>query len=194
MGDHKVSDAGFYDLLLHSQDRAYTITDLNEALENAGLELAAPTQPLLYDPRPLLAPDVQVPMGMRQVEQMALAEKLRGTFKTHVIYARPKGAVIAPPLGQEDAIPHFRGGAPAQLAQVVGKTGGLKINDVGIEMRLSLPKAAAPIIARADGTRSLAELRADIGLSPSAFAAAWTPVERALSALGLMHHSTLLRG
>ena len=40
LGDHKDSDAGFYDLLLHSQDRAFDVTALNDMLEATGWHLS----------------------------------------------------------------------------------------------------------------------------------------------------------
>ncbi len=48
VGDHKDGDAGFYDLLLHSQDRATTVNELSGYLMGAGLELRSFTQPALY--------------------------------------------------------------------------------------------------------------------------------------------------
>ena len=36
LGDHQASDAGFFDLLLHSQDRAYRVSELLESVEPRG--------------------------------------------------------------------------------------------------------------------------------------------------------------
>ena len=43
-------DAGLFDLFLHSQDRAYTVPQIYEWLENAGLRLLRFDMPVLYEP------------------------------------------------------------------------------------------------------------------------------------------------
>ena len=48
--DHKNNDAGLYDLLLHSRDRPYTVTELAGSLERTGLALAGFVEPARYDP------------------------------------------------------------------------------------------------------------------------------------------------
>lgn len=122
--DHKVSDAGFYDLLLHSTDRPFCIRDLADILDLAGLELTGVPEPALYDPARLLPKGVGLPEGFSATDRMALAENLRGTFKTHVVYAVPKGKRIPPPMGKPAAIPHLRGIDPRRLAQAVAQKGG----------------------------------------------------------------------
>ena len=76
--DHNQGDAGFYDLLLHTSDRAYTITELNDTLVAAGLEVASPAEPLLYDPRALMPDEAELPATLSRIDQMQLAENLRG--------------------------------------------------------------------------------------------------------------------
>lgn len=49
VNDHKSGDAGFYDLLLHNQDRAYSVPDLTAALDRTGWSLSGFVQPVLYD-------------------------------------------------------------------------------------------------------------------------------------------------
>lgn len=186
--DHEKGDAGFYDLLLHSTDRPFTITELTDALHAAGLDYAGTPEPMLYDPARLTG-DLELPEG---VARMQLAEDLRGTFKTHVVYARPKGHVVAPPLGQPDAVPHLRG-APAQaLAQHVARTGQIIIDTAGEAFTFDLPKQAAQVIAGIDGRRSLTKIRTGAGMEPIAFGALWARVEAALCASGMMHYSRLL--
>ena len=47
--DHAQSDAGFYDLLLHGQDRAFSVSDLLKVLDDTGWRLQSFTTPKLYD-------------------------------------------------------------------------------------------------------------------------------------------------
>ena len=186
--DHEKGDAGFYDLLLHSTDRPFSITQLLDALDAAGLAYAGTPEPMLYDPARLTG-DLDLPDG---VARMQLAEDLRGTFKTHVVYARPKGQVLAPPMGKPEAVPHLRGAPAPALAQHVANTGQIIIDTAGEAFEFALPRQAANVIAGIDGRRGLADIRAGAGLDAIAFGALWSQVEKALCASGMMHYSRLL--
>ncbi len=194
LGDHKASDAGFFDLLLHSSDRPFTMPQLLGALGCAGLDLAGVPEPALYDPATILPEGVSLPEGLDAAARMGLAEALRGTMKTHVVYAVPRGGVVAPPLGKPQAVPHLKGVDPRRLGQAVAQKGRVRITLGGEATELALPKAAAPLIAGIDGRRDLAAIGAAARLDPIAFATRWRPVERALAGYGLLHYSTLLKG
>lgn len=187
--DHEQGDAGFYDLLLHSSDRPYTITEVTAALEAAGLDHAGTPEPMLYDPGKLVGP---LPDGISKVEAMQLAEDLRGTFKTHVVYARAKGQVVPPPLGQANAVPHLRTVTATQLAGHVAQQERITIDTAGEAFEFTVPKAAAPLIAGIDGHRSLDAVRAAAGMDKAEFAPLWAQVEAALCGSGMMHYSRLL--
>ena len=182
--DHEQGDAGFYDLLLHGRDRPFTITQVMDALTAAGLDYAGTPQPMLYDPT-LLVGDLAADLDT--VAAMQLAEDLRGTFKTHIVYARPRGTVIAPPLGQDDAVPHLRDVPAAQLAGHVAETGQITIDTAGEAFTFAVPHAAASVLALVDERRSLGEMRG--GLSD--FDTVWAKVEAALCGSGMMHYSLL---
>ena len=93
--DHKMGDAGLYDLLLHSTDRAYSVDELYDWLaDQHGLHLsltdvgrgAAPYDcGMVLGPRKpaLLAELAARPLRERQ----AMAELLGGTLITHSLYA-----------------------------------------------------------------------------------------------------------
>ncbi len=186
--DHEASDAGFYDLLLHSSDRPFSVPELLDALDGAGLEFAGTPQPALYDPTPLTGP-VELP----EPQAMAVAENLRGTLKTHIFYAVPKGARKKPPLGKPSAIPHLRVD-PRRLGQAVAQQGQVRLTVGAEKVTLPLPKKAGPLLAAADGRTSLGVLAQRARLDPIGFAALWKPVETALCGYGQMHYSTLLAG
>ena len=185
--DHEQGDAGFYDLLLHGRDRPFSITDVMGALDAAGLSYAGTPQPMLYDPAPLVG---DTPDAMDSVTRMQLAEDLRGTFKTHVMYARPKGHVLAPPMGQGDAVPHLRDVTGPQLAAHVAKAGQITIDTAGEAFHFDVPRAAAPALALVDGRRTLDQIAGSV----PEFAEVWPQVEAALCASGMMHYSRILVG
>lgn len=186
--DHEQSDAGFYDLLLHSQDRPFAIDELIATLDRAGLALSGLTQPALYDLTRLLPKGGTIPDGLDAPAQMALAEKLRGTIKTHVAYAVPQARAGQARARPRDLslVPHLRGAAPAKLAQAVAAKGQIRMRQGSLQIHEPLAKSAAPLIAAIDGRRSLSQIAARAGLDPVGFQAAWAPLDRTLGDWGLL--------
>lgn len=185
VGDHTQGDAGFYDLLLHGRDRAYTVPELLAALEQAGLDLASFVAPGDYDLSLLTGAGADLP----EPERMAIAEKLRGTLRTHVAYLRRRGEGGAPPAAHDMAlVPHVR-------AAALGKADGPEIlKRPGRSERLDLPRGARRLIRLADGRRSLAQIAAAANLDPVAFGSMWGRIDRALRPWNLLNYSGLLRG
>lgn len=186
--DHEQSDAGFYDLLLHSQDRPYTVDQLAGSLTRAGLDLVSFTQPALYDLARVLPKGLDLPADLNAVQSMTAAEKLRGTLKTHVAYAVKAGrgaAALARPSDLK-LIPQLKGVAGPQLARHVQARGVLAVNTGSGKENQPIPKQTAPLIAAIDGKRSLAQIAARAGLDPFAFHGRWAPVHKALADWGLL--------
>lgn len=190
LGDHKDSDAGFYDLLLHSQDRAFDVSALVSMLEQTGWALAGFAMPALYD----LGRITEPPAHLGAVERMALAEKLTGTIKTHVGYAVREAEARGPAKGGKPGlVPHLKGVRAADLARTVAQGRRPVLRMGGIEARPDLPRGAAPLIAAIDGRRNLAEIGRQAGIDAIALASLWAPVERQLGDHGLLLYSTILR-
>jgi len=190
LGDHKDSDAGFYDLLLHSQDRAFDVRALVAMLEETGWALSGFAMPALYD----LARITEPPANLDAVARMALAEKLTGTIKTHVGYA-VRGTEARGPAkgGKPGLVPHLKGVRAADLARAVAQGQRPVLRMDGIEALPDLPRRAAPLIGAIDGRRSLAEIGQKAGADAIALASLWAPVERQLGDHGLLLYSTILR-
>lgn len=191
--DHHESDAGFYDLLLHSQDRAYSIRELSEAFTQAGLAITGLPQAYAYDPTPLL-PDPRALVGCDALTRMELAEKLRGTIRLHVAYAAPAATAdgrLAKPTPQ--SVPHLKGVKPAQLSQAIAKKGILPITVAGEKLELPVSAAAAGLVRHINGRANLAEIARAERLDPIAFSALWNGVSETMCTYGLMFYSSLLR-
>ena len=191
LGDHHASDAGFYDLLLHGQDRAFSVPDLLDTLDATGWQLASFTTPALYDPGHM-AP---VPDTMPLPQRMAVAEKLRGTLRMHVAYASPAGETVQGVARASDRsnIPHLRGVQARPLAQAVAQGKALPLKLGQVSTTISLPTEAAPILAAIDGRRSLSDIAAATRFDPVRFGALWAKVDAALAPWGLLLYSGLLR-
>lgn len=191
VGDHKDGDAGFYDLLLHNQDRATTVRELDHYLTGAGLELSDFTQPALYSLADFLPAGFELPKGLSKIEQMHLAEKLRGTLKTHVGYAQKKGQGKKVALSDQSLIPHFIGADPKQAAQVILKTGMLQIHLDGQKIGLTMPPVAAKLLAMIDGQQSLGAIAKRTGMDWIAFSSLWGQLSALLCGYGLLLYSDL---
>lgn len=191
VGDHKRSDAGFYDLLLHSTDRPYRVGEVVEALDHAGLRLAGFTTPALYDPSDLTG---EMPLPEDPVARMSLAEDLRGTIRMHTGYAVPKARAETMADGRDLAlVPHLKGIGSAVLAREIAKRGRISVKTDGEQVTVKIDKTVAPLIAGIDGRMTLAQLAQRAGLDPIAMTALWTPASEALLRHGLIHYSRLLR-
>lgn len=187
--DHEASEAGFFDLLLHAQDRPYTIDQLDYCLTQAGLERTGVPQPALYD----LGRFADPPKDMAEIDRMALAEKLDGTIKLHICYARKSGGAGGVALGQAADIPHLKGVAARALAQKVAKDGQISVTLNGTKHGVAIPKAAANPLSGINGKRDLKAIRAGCGLDPLAWQAIWGPTQKALTDYGLLMYSYLTR-
>ncbi|PTX55764.1 methyltransferase family protein [Litoreibacter ponti] len=183
--DHKQSDAGFYDLLLHSQDRPYRIDELAQTLGQAGLQIVGVPQPYLYDLERFSERG-----DLTGIEAMALAEKLDGTIKTHVVYAA--GSEPPTPGATNEAVPHLRGVAGPALAKRVAAGGAVPVTLNGVKHEVQLPKASAAILAGIDGRRDTAALKKGCGLDGLGWAATWPQTTRMLDQFGLLLYSRLL--
>ncbi len=107
-------DTEFYDLLLHPQDRAYTVPQLYDWLEGAGLDIVHlfsrehPQGNRLYDPRGYIKdPEAREQVSKLSIrEQQALAELLHGEIRCHVFYAMREVPSVAS-LDDPDMVPSF---------------------------------------------------------------------------------------
>ncbi|MEX2374831.1 MAG: methyltransferase [Dehalococcoidia bacterium] len=79
------SDAGAYDLLLHTQDRPYTVPEVHEWMAEAGMRVLDWAIPRQYDPSTYLA---GVNVGaMSMEERAATAELMHGGMTKHEFFA-----------------------------------------------------------------------------------------------------------
>ncbi|MDD9922641.1 MAG: class I SAM-dependent methyltransferase [Boseongicola sp.] len=187
--DHRQSDAGFYDLLLHSQDQAFDVERLLRTLDQSGLELVSFVEPAQYDLTRFGEPKAELEIQ----DRWALAEKFSGTLKTHVGYAALKTSGKSVADGKSGALcPHLKVPAP-QLAKAIAAGKSPKITSGGISANLSLDREFAPLISLANGRTTLAEIAVKTKLDPIQFAQKWGAIHNALTPWGHLHYSNLLK-
>lgn len=174
-------DAGLFDLLLHAQDRCYTVPEIYAWLKRTGLQLVqfqayGGSGSVAYDPLTL----VKDPVLRARIEQLprpaqhALAELLHGSMGKHSFYAMKQP--VSPPSPYDlDMVPYIcrqRFDAdlcPAIAAQIEREPqSAVEIYNPESDSRLSFrPTAHAAAIFRAlDGKRSLREIFAHVREQP----------------------------
>lgn len=166
LNDHVTGgDAGLYDLLLHSIDRAYTVPEIGTLAGDAGLRVVAFLEPVRYEPStymsdPVIARQVS---SLPLLERAAFAERLAGNLRTHVFYAtRANYDTVARPEDTQ-AIPVLREMDARKLAEGIQPGAPLLANLDGFPWRAQLPALASRIVSQIDGRKSVAEIYTAMG-------------------------------
>ena len=188
----RIDDTEFYDLLLHSRDRAYTVEQLDKTLKAVGLEIVEFPYSALYDPVGFIGAE-QRPLldTMSKLERYALGELLRGDITKHTFYAASKeetdGRVAT---GKEaNAVPRFKVTSTEFIAREIADHGRI-LADVGaIRFTLSVPHETALAVAVAGDGRSLGEMADLLGLDWMQFQSIWRPIHNVATATGLLTYS-----
>jgi ubiquinone/menaquinone biosynthesis C-methylase UbiE len=167
-----VSDADLYDIVLHSQDRAYTVEELFSWLvDGHGLSLAfsavgkgrSAYLPRLAlrgaQPTPVLAKMEQQPLRA----QYAMAELLSGNIMTHVFYAT-RAADCQAAYGDANLVPFFYNEPliGPQVAEIFNQNGGkpfwLDHKHIGVTTVVRPGRHAAQVLQHIDGERTFQQI------------------------------------
>lgn len=195
ISDHRLADANLYDLLLHSCDRPYSVPQLAELADSAGLAIATLIDPMRYEPS-LWVKDARVLKrleGMDPLERAAWTERITGAFTKHIAYLlRPADLDAARILPDgPDVVPVLRDIDGPAVAKNVPPGGSLEFDLMGSVVALPLPRLAGPILSRIDGRTSLGALHAAIEPTTKAtweqFLTQFRQLFDALGGLGKMH-------
>jgi SAM-dependent methyltransferase len=161
LNDHlSGNDAALYDLLLHSQDRAYTVPQVVELTRRSGLRLVAFMEPARYEPTTYMS-DPQIGRelaSMPFIERATFAERLANNLRTHVFYATKAGYDTVARPEDTSAIPVLREMDAPTLAQGLKPGTPLVANLDGFPWRAQLPPLASAIVAQFDGRKTIAEV------------------------------------
>lgn len=176
--DHKHSDAGLYDLLLHSQDRAYSVGELFDwlggpadgAASGHGRHLAfTDVQRGLSPYLPHMVLGAKPPADLARLrsqprrQQYEMAELMGGSLITHSLYVTPSAASVAP-YGDADCIPfYYHEPLTGQQAQQVfssnrGQPFVLNHQHSGMSLKVNPGKYGARILGLIDGQKSFAQI------------------------------------
>jgi SAM-dependent methyltransferase len=167
LNDHVTGgDAGLFDLLLHSIDRAFTVPEIGAMAGDAGLRVVAFLEPLRYEPATYMSDPViaRQTSSLPLLERAAFAECLAGNLRTHIFYATRAGFDTVARPEDTQAIPVLREMDAQKLAAGLQPGTPLVANLDGFPWRAQLPPLAARIIGQIDGRRSVAEIYTSMGV------------------------------
>ena len=168
--DHRTSDAGLADLLLHPVDRAYTVGELYEWLAGRhGLSIAftdVQRGRSSYLPRLNAGPHPPRVMAriaaMPERTQHEIAELWSGRIQTHSFFATRKPAVA--PYGDGDCVPYLfhEPVTGPDLAKIFARSRGqpfvLDHQWSGVSVRVTPGPHVPAILERIDGRRTFGEI------------------------------------
>ncbi|MCK6370232.1 MAG: class I SAM-dependent methyltransferase [Gammaproteobacteria bacterium] len=100
-----LGDAGLQDLLLHGQDRCFSVPDIHALMDSAGLEVIAFTDRASdYDPRTHVRDPGTVAHldGLGQRPRQAIAELMTSDINSHEFYAGRPGETRVASIGDEN--------------------------------------------------------------------------------------------
>ncbi|MBW8721463.1 MAG: class I SAM-dependent methyltransferase [Polaromonas sp.] len=176
--DHKAGDAGIYDLLLHSQDRSYSVGELFDWLGGEaggakgghGMHLAftdvqrgrSPYLPhMVLGAKP---PDMTASLRKLPTrKQYEMAELMSGSIITHSLYVTRNAGCTAP-YGDAAYVPFFYHEplTGEMAAQVFGSNKGqpfmLRHQHSGVSVMVNPGKYGAKILALIDGKKTFGEI------------------------------------
>lgn len=171
------NDAGTFDLLLHTQDRAYSILEVHDWLERCGMKLASEPgtyhRQLHYLPQTFLKDAALLEkIGKYPLkQQQAIGEALSGELGKHEFYATPHGAADTVARLTDDGMIPWPGIGHilpfSQLADVAEKHNDavtVTLNQFPDKPRISLPKGAfvASLLRAIDGTRTVSQIVSEV--------------------------------
>ncbi len=180
-------DAGLFDLLLHSQDRAYTVPEVAEFVRGSGLTLVGFVEPARYDPLTYLK-DKTLRARAAKLDwrdAATLAENLCGDLKTHVFYvAKGKGRAKALARPSPAAVPILIDTDGLALGRKLSRSTTIGAQFGGLKLSFDAGAGAAEILQHIDGRTNLADIKRAAGSKN--FDKRFEAVYRVLNGLNLM--------
>ncbi len=178
--DHEIwGDAGTYDLLLHSHDRAYTVSELYDWISDQNglhLELTNPKRGRsMYLPEMVVAPnrpDFLAALKATPLRtQYEIAELLSGRVIMHAFYAT-KSADTKAPYGDLDFVPCLCNGLSADRLIAIIRQHGSKpfmVNDTDAQIAgyLDPGRFGEHVIKNINGQRDFREIFATVREDPA---------------------------
>jgi len=163
VGDHITEgDAGLYDLLLHSQDRAYTVPELQAFVSSAGMNITSFIVPFAYDP----SLHIKDPGLLKRLnalpwlERCGFSERLTGSLKTHICYVvkETRTGSHCAQVNELDLAPVLVGLEARQAAAALRKSGQLNAELEGLKLSFPISEDECAILELMNGAQTRKEM------------------------------------
>lgn len=159
-------EAGFYDLMLHARDRAYTVSDFVALAASASMSVVSFIEPARYEPSAYLTDPklIAATSALSPREQAIFAERLAGNMTTHVAYLADvdyAGEAKAQP-SDLNWVPVLRDPESRDALANASRSGKLVADTMGVKLTRILPRRAPAILRRVDGVSALSDILLDI--------------------------------
>lgn len=158
-------DAGLFDVFLHSTDRAYTVPQLYDWLDTAGMELVRWAMPVLYNPA-LYAGGVDT-SAMDARARAATAELLGSRMQKHSFFIGRAGdeRPQAPAADDTDAVPTWlRFDADGLVSRQLDSRPELLLDYEGLQLKMPLDPFTRLTLQQVDGRQPLGAIIARMAL------------------------------
>ena len=134
--------------------------DLAKPIGDRPFQPASAAQPSQLVADPALAARLD---RLDVAERAAFAELLVGSLRKHIFYAvRAENPVVPPDPGDPECAPVLIDFDPSPIVRDVQPGLAMTATVEGVPYRRPLPELGAAILRRIDGTRTLAEIHADV--------------------------------
>jgi ubiquinone/menaquinone biosynthesis C-methylase UbiE len=156
-------DAEIYDMLLHSQDRAYTLPELRQLVERCGLTILTFIEPIIYQLEACI-PDRELLSSVRDfdlLDKASITELIAGNIRMHqVLLVRATEPPPPPPIVSPEIVPILIRNVWEKLSALT-TIEELTLDQFGLVYRsgpMRSPQLAADIIRHIDSIRTLGEV------------------------------------
>ena len=190
--DHKGDDADLYDLLLHSQDRAYDVLQLADLVAASGLRIVSFIDPARYNPDFMIkSPDLRQRLrNLDPVQRASFAELFSGNIRKHIVYLthKERDEQTMASCGDPDAVPVFKDEMTKGMLHQMPPGAQPNVEADGMSIALPLPPQAALVLRAIDEKRSLEEIRKMMPGQPdwSAFSITFDQIFTLLNGVGML--------
>jgi hypothetical protein len=172
--DHEYNDSGLYDLLLHSQDRAYDVPQFVAFAKSVGLDVVEFVQPVKYDPTNWVKnPELLSHVPTDRWARYALAEELCGTMHKHIAYLTRAGRAPTIASLTPESVPYYHYFDGARIGEKMPTGGNLIGQLAGMNINMVMPRRAGLIMQRVNGQRSWRAIHAELGTAMGRDAPEW---------------------
>jgi SAM-dependent methyltransferase len=185
-------DAGLFDLLLHSTDRAYTVPQVHAWLASAGLRLVRFDAPLLYEPE-MYSKDPALLGHLTPEERQATAELLHGHMAKHAFFAARAGdpAPTPPAPTDERAIPTWLNADASGALHKQLEAGRLSFGYESLQLEQVLEPAPRALLLAVDDKKAVGAILDEVSpqfpaIPRAQLLALWGQLVEATSLFGLV--------